>query len=229
MSNFTQFVQTEQLIYTKFKAAGLAAQQTGFEQDPAITKEIGGLGVITRHPAISEKLTALTNKLSQLVTCLAYDQENEHSTFCVQDKPAFTFAASDHDPILNDLASIVSSALANISAAQKKDCVVDYGRPLYNKNTVIIPGKPRPGYVDLLLTISNAAQRITNMRPSWGTHITAIRFLRPHSPTEIEDFCEFIEKQATALGENILGTIDVCWFKLSQNSFQLSPHRRFSF
>ncbi len=228
MDSFTQFVQKEQSIYAKFQDAALRAQQTGLKQDPAITKKVGGLGVVTRHPAISNELTALTRRLSQFVSCLAYNQKNEHSTLCVQDESNFTFSASKHNPILNGLAGIVSSTLANMSTAQKKDCVVNYGKPLYNENTVIIPGKPRPGYVDLLLAISEASQKITNMRPSWGTHITAIRFLHPHPPTEIVAFCEFIEKQTKALGENILETIDVCWFQLSTSLFQFSPHRRFS-
>jgi hypothetical protein len=226
VSRVFAFTEKEESIYVKFKKAAQEVRRTGTTQDKAVVQKVGGIAVVARHLHLAGRLNKFTRRIKELIPCIAYDVTNEHSTFCVQDSPNFVFDAPKHTGTFSALVMTVREILTSTSKAQRKNYAVDYGKPLYNKSTVIIPGQPSNAYVDLLLTISDACEKVADTHASWGSHITAARFLCSQGPEEVEPFCDFMEREAPGLGENQLSEIDVCTFTTTTQKFHFRTYQR---
>lgn len=228
MDRTTRFLEQEKTIYETFRQQAEIAREAGLRADPALEQRVGGIGVVVRHPSLAKQLTRITRQLAQDITCFAYRATHVHSTLCAYSEPGFVFDPDAHTTILAELANETASVLATLSDTQRKESKVTYGKPLHNRTTVVVPGIPTRAYVDLLLAINDVCQTVLDVRPSWGSHITAARFLCDHTPSEAASFFEFMRKHAKPLGNVQLTTINVCTFCVEDDRFTLSVAHEFN-
>lgn len=223
-----EFRMTEKGVYDRFRREQSLARREGLHPDNALVHKVGGLAVVARHSCpLVDKLESMTTTIASQVRSCLYNGGNEHSNICVFDEQRFVFRSPEHDQPLKNCVAIVEEVLKSVPASHLQQCAVRYGTPLYNQKSVIIPGMPSKAYVDLLLTIADrCAPIIPHMRASWGTHITAARFLESMSPEAAAPFFEFM-RAAPEFGENPLRAIEVVYFECDGTSFALTPVARF--
>lgn len=228
MHAVSEFLANEQRVYAKFRANQETAKCYGLLPDPAMQQRIGGLAVAVRHPELAAtRLLPITDRISRLIPCYAYDQHTEHATVCVAAIEGFVYNPGEHQAMLDQLHGEVAAAVVAITHAQRRECTVAYEWPLYSRTTVIIPGRAQPAYVDLLLTIADRCRHISGAQASWGTHITIARVSQPVLPERAASFFQYLDGEISEpVGNSTLNTIDIVWLQWRDGHLQVTTAYR---
>lgn len=220
MNRTDQFLAKEREIYGNFRNTSNHLQTVGLTPDPAVQREVGGLGVAVRHMDVAHNITGFTRRVANCVPCLAYTDANEHSTLSSATRSNFTYSYTTTLTQLGDVDEDVRRILTTRTGKKMlKHASVEYGKPLTNQTTMILPGNPTSAYVDLLLNISDVCEPL-GMKPSWGTHITLARYLEDVPATKAADLVA-LTQQVLPLGPVRPSAIDVCAFELNSSGFFL--------
>ncbi len=222
-----RFLDSEQDIYNEFLRKAEIARIQGFLPDPVLTQRVGGLTVAARHPRLVGRLTSVATAIRRFMPCCAYDGSSEHATFCCRTWDNFRYEQAQHESVLNDLSEAVAAVLKGLSVGQIRESAVNYRSPIFNRTTVILPGAPTIAYVDLLLTLTEKCQeKVGEIKPKWGTHITAARFQRVVEAAQAKEFLSFMEF-APALDNTELECVEVAWVETGSSCFRYKTHRSF--
>tara|TARA_Y100000310_G_C20659174_1_gene803690 strand:+ start:784 stop:1950 length:1167 start_codon:yes stop_codon:yes gene_type:complete len=247
VSEHLEAQRKEKEIYRKFKGIGFSSYIEIEKISPAaaIAEGQNGYIVLLRHPEeVVGPVTEHSQKIAQVIPSITYDDRNMHTTaITALVQPG---VAEPDNEILNVLCRTVQYENRSSLLVRSITPLIEYRNEFknnswgYNKDTVIVKGKPNLMFTHLIQTLvhnfeelkdpnhSDVEEITFDLNPSWGSHITAARFLEEASPEQVEEL-ERLIKVAPVVGVGKPTHLEVGHFNLDQEGFRIETYERFDF
>jgi hypothetical protein len=179
---------------------------------------VAGYVVAFRHPPeVTSPFSDFTRRLSQVVPCIRYDAANAHTTLTAIEVPLLGFQPN------RDVLDRLSRAVADITAEVRRGVAIDFRTWLATEDSVIVAGYPTSSHFwEAAIQLQRAGEReeLPPLRMPWAGHMTAARFTASREGDAVKQLRELV-KDGPALGECRPVAIDVGWFHLSGDGFEI--------
>ncbi|MEK6951266.1 MAG: hypothetical protein AABX13_06100 [Nanoarchaeota archaeon] len=197
MIDLETFLQGQQQVYNKFKAACQTIRAEGTTPPKTIENRDGYL-IFLKHPEeIVDRCTNLSRKIAKVVPAMTYERIAVHTTLGVV---GMQYHPPEQHSINRESVALLEDALHSVS----KDfpaVTIPYEGWLYNQDTTIAQGMAGETFVHLADSVHESfqkykvAERIGKVQQPWGGHITISQFLEHTLPEHLREFFRAIEEE----------------------------------
>lgn len=216
--NFNNFLEKQNNIYAEFR------NQSKIELEglnPKLETNKGGYIIALRHSkSIIDAIEKFTYKVNLVVPSIIYDESNIHTTLATYEESSDFVADKDKLELI--------SKIANDNLSFIKGLEIEYNEWLLNQDTGIITGTPNEKFVEFVDNIIKVGKTYNiNLKQPWGAHITISRFLEKASYEKTLELLN-VFKDSKFIGVSLPRYIDVGYFTLTKESFNINVYKRFS-
>jgi hypothetical protein len=217
MTEYENFLKKQEEVYSKFRNSPVRTE--GIKPSPTIAQRQGGYIIALRHTReVTDTLGELSSRVAKIVPALTYGADNAHTTIVTYGVEN-DFIPDDHT-LLKMARVLHKTPITNP--------LIDYREYLTNQDTVIATGIPDEGFLYIARNVvDNMKSDGIDVRPPWGSHITAARYTEPRRPEELTELFELLAT-APVLGESRSLIVDVGYFHMNPQGFRFETYERFS-
>lgn len=203
MRQLKKFLEAQETIYQKFRAARETVLRDGIVPDPAVTDRKGGMHIVLRHTEpIARSLAQLANMIAVHVPAVAYGEDAVHTSISDHGVSVDRIVAPNDEDLLTIIRAVKSAS--NFPACQQasKAARVKFREVLVNQTTAIVAGIPNQAFVDATNLIVLTANLVMTdclgshitLREPWGAHTTLNRFmLQQDANDDTRDLVEYLD------------------------------------
>jgi hypothetical protein len=191
---------------------------------PGVTPEGVGGYIIAFRPSleVAIRLSRFATSIAATVPAVAYTAGNMHVTIAIHCPMTPANEFSPDADVLDQLAAGVEKVKDRLHLP-----LISYGSWLFTETAVIVPGIPDKAFFKTAdQVIRGCEDEDLQLESPGGAHLFAAQFTEQRDPASLDAFFALMAK-SPKIGVCSPQSIDVGYFRLNANGFELTTHKRF--
>ncbi|MCX6785009.1 MAG: hypothetical protein NTV81_03725 [Candidatus Komeilibacteria bacterium] len=185
-------------ILQQFRRTQETIAHQGICPEGIIGRKEGCLSISYRHcPEVTTPLAKFSAAVSEIVPALTYTQNQLQTTITPLELVSH-FIFSTTNPVqakaVEWLGQIVEEALDSVEMSDISKCNIFFGRPIANRGTVIVPGRPNQELWKISTAILKVFKQHLGYEPIgfWGTHMVLNRFTNSVAGDQLDSLIQLL-------------------------------------
>lgn len=214
-------IKRQEVLYERLKDTSKVRAEG---LNPGVTPEGVGGYIIAFRPSleVAIRLSRFAISIAASVPAVAYSAGNMHVAIAIHCPVTPENGFTPDVVVLDRLAAGVEKVKGNLHLP-----LISYGNWLFTQSAVIVPGIPdRAFFKTADQVIRGCEEQEIQLEAPSGAHMFAARFTESRDPQSLEAFFALMAK-SPKIGVCSPQSIDVGYFRLNANGFELTTHKRF--